>query len=629
MKKFFALLLPFLFPLWVVAQSSDATLTAENLNEIKAKVYAAQRAWQMNQDVIDSKASLLGTYSNPSWITGLAWSKISSTPTTLSGYGITDAQPLNSNLTTIGGLALTNDNILQVKSGAWASRTIAQYKSDLSLNLVENTALSTWAGSTNLTTLGTISTGTWNATAISAIKGGTGQTSFTTGDILYASNSTTISKLAAGTSTYVLTSNGAGVAPSWQAAGGVGGGWATSGSTSITTPTITGNWTLNGKETNSLGATSSLAQVWQINTYTGSTPAKANYYFGLEQGTIDSNSQRDPVFGFGYNWAGSARVTAGEAALAIGMEGEYEGDTEFHIRSVTVGGTEKRMMSFNSNRTTGNASGYITANAFDWRASATGTSYFGLASTGVVTISGTSAPDITMVKGSNITELKLDAFGGFQNITGTFANDVGQYSAIGYNEFGVFQGSNTNFYRFYIDNTYNATNTAAGLSFKLKSVEEGYIYAAGATRGTGRNLLIQKSVAGGVIITPASGFGFLNLQPTGIGVGSSLSTPSALLHLDAGTATAGTAPLKFKSGTNTTTAEAGAMEYNGTNLFFTRAGTTRENVLIAVDNASAPSTSATPTFTSYYGGNTNALGDPVRWVSVNILGTVYKIPLYN
>lgn len=39
-------------------------------------------------------------------------------------------------------------------------------KSDLGLGNVENTALSTWAGSTNVTTLGTISTGTWQGTAI-------------------------------------------------------------------------------------------------------------------------------------------------------------------------------------------------------------------------------------------------------------------------------------------------------------------------------------------------------------------------------------------------------------------------------------------------------------------------------
>jgi len=44
----------------------------------------------------------------------------------------------------------------------------------LSINNVENTALSTWSGSTNITTLGTVATGTWNATNISIGKGGTG-----------------------------------------------------------------------------------------------------------------------------------------------------------------------------------------------------------------------------------------------------------------------------------------------------------------------------------------------------------------------------------------------------------------------------------------------------------------------
>jgi hypothetical protein len=39
-------------------------------------------------------------------------------------------------------------------------------KTQVGLGNVENTALSTWAGSTNITTLGTVATGTWNATAI-------------------------------------------------------------------------------------------------------------------------------------------------------------------------------------------------------------------------------------------------------------------------------------------------------------------------------------------------------------------------------------------------------------------------------------------------------------------------------
>lgn len=52
---------------------------------------------------------------------------------------------------------------------------------------------------------------------LAATQGGTGQTSYTVGDVLYASTTTALSKLAAGTSGYALTSNGAGVAPSYQA----------------------------------------------------------------------------------------------------------------------------------------------------------------------------------------------------------------------------------------------------------------------------------------------------------------------------------------------------------------------------------------------------------------------------
>ena len=43
-----------------------------------------------------------GSYSNPAWITALSWSKITSTPTTLSGYGITDAVPANRTITING-----------------------------------------------------------------------------------------------------------------------------------------------------------------------------------------------------------------------------------------------------------------------------------------------------------------------------------------------------------------------------------------------------------------------------------------------------------------------------------------------------------------------------------------------
>ena len=45
-----------------------------------------------------------GLYANPSWLTSLAWGKITGTPTTLSGYGITDAV-LSSRTLTINGVS--------------------------------------------------------------------------------------------------------------------------------------------------------------------------------------------------------------------------------------------------------------------------------------------------------------------------------------------------------------------------------------------------------------------------------------------------------------------------------------------------------------------------------------------
>ncbi len=112
-------------------------------------------------------------------------------------------------------------------------------------------------------------------------------------------------------------------------------------------------------------------------------------------------------------------------------------------------------------------------------------------------------------------------------------------------------------------------------------------------------------------------------------VAGTLAVASAYLHLDAGTATASTAPLKFTSGTNLTTAETGAVEYNGTNLFFTRTGTTRESVWVGNSGAAAPATSALGVLATYHGtGGTVYLSTPNSWGSVVIGGTTYKIPLY-
>jgi hypothetical protein len=87
------------------------------------------------------------------------------------------------------------------------TRTPSGLKSDIGLSNVENTALSTWAGSTNITTLGTIATGTWSASTIAVNKGGTGATTLT--GILLGNGTSAFTTLTSSTACQVLVRNSA------------------------------------------------------------------------------------------------------------------------------------------------------------------------------------------------------------------------------------------------------------------------------------------------------------------------------------------------------------------------------------------------------------------------------------
>ena len=110
------------------------------------------------------------------------FSEIKDKPSTIAGYAISDAKiengvitlgtntitPLTSHQTLYSLTVKNSDNETQTtytpNSGA-ASLTLT--KAMVGLGNVENTKLSTWNGSNNITTLGTIVSGTWNGSKIS------------------------------------------------------------------------------------------------------------------------------------------------------------------------------------------------------------------------------------------------------------------------------------------------------------------------------------------------------------------------------------------------------------------------------------------------------------------------------
>ena len=248
--------------------ASGKVLKIAGTEVLSATAYTGKAATAGTADTATNGVVTTGTYSNPAWITGLAWSKISSTPTSISGYGITDP------------IVLT--------SGSYSDPTwLTISKSFVGLGSVENTALSTWAGSTNITTLGTVATGTWNATAIGATKGGTGLTSYTSGDIVYASATNTLAKLAKGTDGQVLTL--ASGVPSWAAAA-VTYSAPTIGSTAISsgsTVTLISGLTL--KDTSSTTVSLNTATTVDTNALAAFTTAK--YVVSIKQGTKIRSSE--------------------------------------------------------------------------------------------------------------------------------------------------------------------------------------------------------------------------------------------------------------------------------------------------------------------------------------------------
>lgn len=102
---------------------------------------------------------------------------------------------------------LTNNN--WTSSENWNLASGKTFKIN-NVNVLSSDTLGSGVVNSSLTSVGTITTGVWKATTLTANNGGTGFDSYAVGDILYADSTGTLAKLPLGTGDQILTVNSSG-----------------------------------------------------------------------------------------------------------------------------------------------------------------------------------------------------------------------------------------------------------------------------------------------------------------------------------------------------------------------------------------------------------------------------------
>ena len=117
--------------------------------------------------VVTSSLTQVGTIATGTWQgTAVADSYVASASTwnakqNALTFGIADGNAVD-----IDGSGTATGEYAKFTANGIIGEEVADVRTDLSINNVENTALSTWTGTSNIATVGTIGTGTWNATAV-------------------------------------------------------------------------------------------------------------------------------------------------------------------------------------------------------------------------------------------------------------------------------------------------------------------------------------------------------------------------------------------------------------------------------------------------------------------------------
>jgi hypothetical protein len=355
---------------------------------------------------------------------------------------------------------------------------------------------------------------------------------------------------------------------------------ATAASTYATTVALNGKLDTSGTYINTIASNSDAL-------YNASTFAYSNYHVGtITQNLATQTSYK--LFG-----TGSSSVTPTFRTI----DSNYF-NNQFGVQVRAAQTASNTYTAGRGTTLTSLAFGLDTTLAYTWTGkntfnpSVTGSTY-SAAINGTVTASGNSQilyglkinPNLTG-GGANTTQNRyLDIIG---TNTGTDFTQLVFTDAATLSTYVNGTGSSEN--NLFINKVVDASTRKFGLYFATGGTKIGGIYQ---DYGSGE-FRIGAFAGGGQFATLYSNnLERVRISSTGL-VGIGVTSPTAILHLKAGTSTANTAPLKFNSGTNMATPEAGAMEYDGTELYFSPSSTryTVEKSLRASATLDFPSTAA-------------------------------------